>query len=332
MKWIPLARAEALHFNDPKRWSDQAGFEKRAEYYRQIDFDLDTMQTSGGVESTAVGVRCWLLFAALLVAFPAASQRPQTAHEIVASGELARQPNPVLLAFLLEECSDCLPADVRQPAVDQIVASLRERTLIQPMEQVGELMRGALGMMSPAAMMKQALSPENLARGALGAGPGAFAQAMQQRQLQSVQDTLIDPWVRGLEAADNLRRAGYEEEAAEFYRGCLTSIASIAAGPLGHDWIQDRCIDGALELGPETAGEIFAGIWDEPYPDFGFDFSAFGASAGAQGPKMGPFPQIQAVAAKALGKLVGGGAVTAEQRDAAMGALLGLADTRGLDA
>jgi len=279
------------------------------------------VRVPAGVPLTAI------LLAGVVVAAPCTAQDTPTARAIVASGELARRPNPVLLAFLLEDCSDCLPADVRQAAIDQMIASLRDRTLIDPMEQVGELMRGAMGMMSPAAMMKQALSPENMLRGALGAGPGGSAQAMQQRQLQGMQDALLDPWVRGLEAADNLRRAGHDEAAADFYRGCLTSIGSIAAGPMGHDWIQDRCIDGALALGPETAGEIFAAIWDEPYPDFGFDFSAFGA----QGPKMEPFPAIQAVAAKALGKLVGGGDLETEQRDAVMGALLELADTRRLD-
>ena len=145
------------------------------------------VKVPAGVPLTAI------LLAGVVVAAPCTAQDTPTARSIVASGELARQPNPVLLAFLLEECSDCLPADVRQPAVDQIVASLRERTLIQPMEQVGELMRGAMGMMSPAAMMKQALSPENLARGALGVGPGASAQAMQQRQIQGMQDALLDP-------------------------------------------------------------------------------------------------------------------------------------------
>ena len=53
-------RAEALHYRDAKRWSDQAGFEKRVEYYRRIDFDLDSIEThpsEGGAAVTARGVR-----------------------------------------------------------------------------------------------------------------------------------------------------------------------------------------------------------------------------------------------------------------------------------
>lgn len=145
--------------------------------------------------------------------------------------------------------------------------------------------------------------------------------------MKGVQETMLDPWVRGLAAADTLRRSGFSEPAARFYRSCLTSIGSLAAGPLGYDWLQDGCLDGALQLGPQTAGAIFAEIWDQPYPDLGFDWSAFAA----QGKTMEPVPAIQAVAAKGLGKLVGSGELTPQQRAAVMVELLELAKTKGLD-
>lgn len=266
-----------------------------------------------------------LLNAAVPFVAPCDAQDAPRARGIVQSGALARHPNPVLLAFLVEDCHDCLPADVQQQAVDQITASLRERTLIQPMEQVGKLMGEMMGAYSPFKMMKEVYTPENILRGALGVG-AAPPRGMQQ-QIEGMQQTLLDPWVRGLEAADSLRRTGQVEPAASFYRSCLTSIGSLTAGPLGHDWLQDGCIDGALALGPQTAATIFAAIWDQPYPDFGFDLSAFAA----QGKTMEPVPAIQAVAAKALGKLVGAGELTAQQREAVMGELVALAETRGLD-
>jgi hypothetical protein len=60
MQSADRGRAEALHYRDAKRWSDQAGFEKRVEYYRRIDFDLDSIETErseGGAAVTARGVR-----------------------------------------------------------------------------------------------------------------------------------------------------------------------------------------------------------------------------------------------------------------------------------
>lgn len=265
-----------------------------------------------------------LTAAALLVA-PCAAQDDLRARGVVQSGILARQPNPVLLAFLVEDCQGCLPADIQQQAVDQITASLRDRTLIEPMEQVGKLMGGMMGGYSPFQMMREAYTPENLLRGALGAAPAPSPRV--QQHIQSVQESLLDPWVRGLAAADSLRRSGYTEPAARFYRSCLTSVGSLAAGPLGYDWLQDSCIDGALQLGPATAGAIFTGIWDQPYPDLGIDWSAFAA----QGKTMEPVPAIQAVAAKGLGKLVGAGELTPQQREVVVGELVSLAGTKGLD-
>ena len=266
-----------------------------------------------------------LLTAAVVLVTPCAADDATLTRAIVASGELTRNPNPVLLAFLVEDCRGCLPADLQQQAVEQITVSLRERTLIQPMEQVGKLMGEFMGAYNPFTMMREAYTPGNILRGALGAG--AAPSPRVQQQIQGVRKTLLDPWVRGLEAADNLRRAGYAESAARFYRSCLASIGSLAAGPLGYEWLQDGCIDGALGLGPQAAGVIFAAIWDQPYPDLGIDWSAFAA----QGKAMEPVPAIQAVAAKALGKLVSAGGLTPQQRDGVMDELLSLADTRKLD-
>lgn len=265
-------------------------------------------------------ITCFLagLMCSWLVPPSAVANVPQ-AHGIVASGELARHPNSVLLSFLTEDCSGCLPEDLQQRAIEQITTSLRQQTLINPMEQVSTLIGGEF---SPVSMLKQAYSPKNMLKGALGIG-GASSRGMQQH-IQGMQDMLLDPWVRGLDAADNLRRAGYSEPAANFYRGCLTSISTVTAGPFGNDWLVDACIDGALQLGPGFAGQLFADIWDAPYPDFGINLAA-------QGKEIAPFPAIQAIAARALGSLASSGALSEQQYEAVLEDLIALAKQRKLD-
>lgn len=259
--------------------------------------------------------------AAMLMSSGASANVPQ-AHGIVASGQLARQPNSVLLTFLVEDCADCLPQELEQQAIEQITTSLRQETLVNPMEQVGTLMGDVL---SPGKMLKQAFSPANMFRGALGGG--AAAPRGMHQQMQGMQDMMLDPWVRGLGAADNLGRAGFIQPAAAFYKGCLTSISTMTAGQLGEGWLTDACIDGALRLGPDVSGKLFAQIWDAPYPDFGINLAALAG----QGKEIEPFPQIQAVAARGLGKLAGSGDLSSQQYEAVLTELLGLADQKRLD-
>lgn len=109
------------------------------------------------------------VYGAALMPASVAANVPQ-AHGIVASHQLARHPNSVLLSFLVDDCVGCLPDDLQQQAIAQITNSLRQQTLVNPMEQVRTLMGGAL---SPASMLKQAFSPSNMMRGALGAGAAA---------------------------------------------------------------------------------------------------------------------------------------------------------------
>ena len=246
------------------------------------------------------------------------------AHGIAASGQLARHPNSVLLSFLVEDCNGCLPEELQQKAIEQIISGLRSKTLVNPMEQVGSLM-GSMSAFNTGAMLKQAYSPSNLLRGALGAG-AAPPQGMQQH-IQGMRDIMLDPWVRGLDAAESLREAGYVEEAASFYKGCLTSISSVTAGPFGDDWLVDRCIEGALGLGPQVAARLFQEIWDAPYPDLGIDF----AMMADEGKEIEPVPLLQAIAARGLGRLAGSGGLTPDQREAAISALLQLSQQRKLD-
>lgn len=264
-----------------------------------------------------------LALASLLVV-PAGFAAPDEVRQIVDSGSLAREPNAVLLQFLREEGRDAVEPDLRERAIDQMMEALREKTLVDPLEQVGEMMRSPMAGFKEG--MKQAFKPSNMLRQAMGAGPGGGSMRQMQNMQRQMESALIDPWVRGLEAASILVLAGDTEAAAEFYRGCLTSIGSMMPGSR-HDWLQDRCLDGALEMGPEAAGAVFADIYDNPYPDLGIDMSMFAG----QGQGMQPVPQIQAVAAKGLGMLVGTGSLDEAQEQGVLAAIVGMAERKKQD-
>jgi len=70
-----------------------------------------------------------------------------------------------------------------------------------------------------------------------------------------------------VEAAAVLQSNGYTADAARFYRGCLTAIGSTGSFAIKQDWVQDRCVEGALAMGSEDAGALFAEIYDSPYMD-----------------------------------------------------------------
>ena len=96
--------------------------------------------------------------------------------------------------------------------------------------------------------------------------------------------------------------------------------------PIGqkNDWVQEQCINGALLMGPKRARDLFAGLWDEPYMNIGFDVSAYGG-------EMPVSPKIRAVAAQGLGKLVGSGQLAGQQRSGALQALIDLAQMKKPD-
>lgn len=274
--------------------------------------------------------RSFALRAALSLAIGAAAVVSPTgaeaseARRIVDSGALAQQPNPVLLEFLRHEGREVVEEDLRERAIAQMVEALREETLVNPLDQLGEMMRAPMAGFKEG--MKQAFKPSNMLRQALGAGPAGGSMQQMRSMQQQMESALIDPWVRGLEAASILVLAGDTDSASEFYRGCLTSIGSMMPGSR-HDWLQDRCIDGALEMGPEAAGAIFAHIYDNPYPDLGLDMSMFAS----QEKGMQPVPQIQAVAAKGLGMLVGTGSLSEAQERGVISAIVGMAEKKKQD-
>ncbi len=275
----------------------------------------------------------WCLGVAAALAALAGPANSQTAveeqiREILASGDLRSAPNSVALDYLTSEGSGQLPGELQDEAVEQIVSGLREKTLVDSMAQMGDLMQevngGPMGM--PGIGQTLSILGGAVTGGAFGLPGGAAANPAQlQTKYQEIMKTaLIDPWVRGLDAAAVLARQGYTEDATSFYKSCLTSVASMMPADMGAGWVQDACIDGALAMEPQDAGALFAEIYDQPFMDMGIDFAALGA-------EVPPMPQIQAVAARALGKLMGSADLTPEQRTGILEALLEMSNTRKQD-
>ncbi len=277
------------------------------------------------------GVRVPSWSAALLVlvaiAWPASADEAEL-RQIVDAGVLAEHPNSVLLDYLLNDGQDALPPDLHQQAVEQIVEALRSQTLVDPLAGMDQMMAAA----NPMKMLggKKGLMKQmgfGMLRSATGGAGGGMSSGMNNQMLQmrkTMDSALIDPWVRGLGAAATLTTAGYTEDASRFYRGCLTSMGSAIPSGQKNDWLQGQCIDGALMMGPNDAGVLFAELWDEPYMNFGFDLAAYGA-------EMDPVPEIQAVAAHGLGKLVGSGQLTSQQRAGVMQALVDMVQMKKPD-
>jgi len=239
-------------------------------------------------------------------------------RQIVESGALAENPNSILLDYLLNEGKDALPPNLHQQAVDQMVEALRTQTLVDPLEGMDQIMTAMSPMKmfgGPKGIMKQ--MGMGMLRSATGGG-GGMSSGMnnQMQQMRNTMDSaMIDPWVRGLGAAATLTQAGYAEDASRFYRGCLTSMGSAMPTGQKNDWLQEQCINGALLMGPRHARDLFGELWDEPYMNIGFDVSAYGG-------EMPVSPEVRAVAAQGLGKLVGSGQLTSQQRSGAMQALI----------
>ena len=271
------------------------------------------------------------LLALTIAASPTAADETEM-RRIVASGSLAQSPNSLLLDYLLNDGKDALPPDLHKQAVDQIIEALRTQTLVDPLEGMSEIMAAANPMNMFKGNKKGLMKSMGMGmlRSATGGGGGGMSSGMQSQmdQMQKEMDkAMIDPWVRGLGAASTLTQAGYSDDASRFYMGCLTSIGSIVPSGSKNDWLQDQCINGALLMGPNDAGALFAGLWEEPYMDYGFDFATYGG----QDAQMPAVPEIQAVAAHGLGKLVGSGQLTAQQRAGVMQALIDMVQMKKPD-
>jgi hypothetical protein len=192
-------------------------------------------------------MRRFLWLVALLPALPVAAAEDPLA-ELLAGGDLARSTHPVAAEFFFGEGQARLSDAERSAASEQISTSLGRQT-----NAVGLLMQGVAGVMSSDSMKQmqdyasKALGPAAMAKAAFGIGatpPTVDANAAQA----DVQQAMVDPWVRGLGAAEALVAAGQINAAGRFYTSCLQMLQA--------DWVPDACLDGILRLGPQKAEKL----------------------------------------------------------------------------
>lgn len=229
--------------------------------------------------------------------------------ELLDSGALRDAANPVVLDFLLGEAGAAVPAEVRGRAVEDLTAALREDALVSPFEGIGKMPGAALGSVGEG--LRDSVKPGNLLRSALGVGRRPDPERGRRAQ-ERMEATLTDHWVRGVDAAGALGRAGEEEAAHDFYRSCL-QWAMV-------DWVVARCIDGTIDLGPDLALGTFSELIARPYHDLGIDFRALGAEP----PEQEPVPLLRAAGLRGVGRLLEREALDSGTADGAVAALVEL--------
>jgi HEAT repeat protein len=237
--------------------------------------------------------------------------------KLLTDGLLEKTRNPVPATFLLNEGGRHLTADQRAAALEQLKHALHVQT-----SAINVMMQGATGAMNSDEMQKQAdyarkqNVPGSMIKSMLGLSqqpPPVDAQRMQQEAKQA----MIDPWVRGIEAAHALDKAGDAKGAATFYVNCLQMLEA--------DWVPSACVDGILDLGPRRAALVLNWMVDNADTVSLTSGGGFGAPPP---PKHGKAPpdrgalQLRLFALEGLGALVGGGQLAADAREQTFSKLL----------
>jgi HEAT repeat protein len=259
-------------------------------------------------------IAVFVLVALSLVAGTPVSGVPAALDKLLDDGTLAKTRNPVPAAFLLEEGRAHLTADQRAAALEQLKHALHVQT-----SALNVMMQGATGAMNGDEMQKQYDYAQkqsmtgSMIKGMFGLNrqpPPVNGQKMQQEMKQA----MVDPWVRGIEAARALDKAGDAKGAASFYVNCLQMLQA--------DWVPSACVDGILDLGPRRAGVVLNWMVDNA------DSISITGGFGAPPPRHGEVAldqgtlQLRLFALEGLGGLVGEGQLSADGREQAFSKLL----------
>jgi HEAT repeat protein len=258
-----------------------------------------------------------VLAAACVVAGPA-SAGDDPLDKLLAEGSLAKTRNPVPASFLLNEGGKHLTADQRASAVEQLRAALKVQT-----NAFRTLMEGATGAMNSDAVKQQMdyakrnSGASSVVKSFLGIQPPP-PPVSGQRMQQEVKEAMVDPWVRGIEAAHALAAAGDAQGAATFYVNCLQMLEA--------DWVPSACVDGIVDLGTKRAGLVLNWMIDNADTvsitgGGGFGQPPAPAKHGKQLPDRGAL-QLRVAALEGLGALAAPGQLEGEAREAAMAKIL----------
>ena len=146
----------------------------------------------------------------------------QTVQEILDSKTLAREYNPVLVAFMLEEGKGRLSAKQQKDALDQQVARFREEINVKPSGEIAAGVAALAGI---------------FVKGDIGAG---IAQGA------------AEVWSGWVDAALVLQRAGYEKEVIPFYENCVRNFP--------YEDLQARCAVALAAAQPDRALTFLVGV------------------------------------------------------------------------
>jgi HEAT repeat protein len=230
--------------------------------------------------------------------------------KLLAEGLLAKTRNPVPATFLLNEGAKHLTSDQRAAALEQLRDALHVQTNFMRV-----MMQGAAGAMNTDEVNRQAewakkqSGSTSIIKSMLGinqAPPPVSGQQMEQQ----VKQAMVDPWVRGIEAARAMEQAGDAKGAATFYVNCLQMLDA--------EWVPSECVDGILDLGPRRADLVLNWMVDNADT---VSLTSGGAFGVPPNPKQGKTPpdrgavQLRLFALEGLGALVGGGQLASENRE-----------------
>ena len=241
--------------------------------------------------------------------------------ELLASGALEECGHPVAAEFFFAEGQARMTEGERAAARDQLAAALARQT-----NAFGLMMEGVTGMMASDSMQqmqaagKKMLGPGAMVKGALGIAP--VVPQVDSRNLQAeMQQAMVDPWVRGIGAAEALVAAGEVDAAGTFYTSCLQMLQA--------DWVPGACLDGILELGPERAEKLLTWMLEHAETASLTNVANWGMAApepDRHAPPDQGMVQLRNAALEGLGALIGAGALDAGARQRAMAALLARSD------
>jgi HEAT repeat protein len=258
--------------------------------------------------------------AAGMLAGNAFAQRSDPLSQLLADGALAKTRNPVPATFLLNEGGRHLSGEQRDAALAQLREALHVQTNL-----LHVMLEGASEMMNSDAMKQQMdyakknSGKPSIFKSMLGIHPPP-PPLPPQNMAEEAKRSMIDPWVRGIEAARALDEAGDAQGAAAFYVNCFQMLEA--------DWVPSACLDGLLDLGPQRALRVLdwmadnadsvsltaGGVWGVPPPPR--DPNA--------PPDRGAL-QLRQFALEGLGTLVGTGRLSGDAREAALTKLLSYA-------
>jgi HEAT repeat protein len=184
-------------------------------------------------------------------------------------------------------------------------------------------MQGMSGVMESDSMRQmQELAQKNsmgkmAARSMLGVPP-AMPQVDGNQMQAEMEQAMVDPWVRGIGAAQAMVAGGQLNAAAIFYTNCLQTLQA--------KWVPKACLDGILALGPKKAEKLLTWMLENAEAASLTNSANFGMPPPEKARKNAPpdqgTVQLRNGALAGLGALAGGGELAPDVQERVLRSLL----------